>query len=69
MAFPQVKYVKYPHRTNPDGTIDSICPRCFMTIGTSFSESELEHIEAQHICDAERFEYFEEEKSEGHHSL
>jgi hypothetical protein len=62
MPFPQVKHVKYPHRTNTDGTIDAICPRCFMTIATSVWESELEEIEARHVCDADRFQRFDEEK-------
>jgi hypothetical protein len=62
MPFPQVKHVKYPHRYNPDGTTDSICPRCFMTIGTSIWESELEEMEASHVCDADQFERFEDEK-------
>jgi hypothetical protein len=48
----------YPHRTNPDGTIDAICPRCYVTIGTSIWESELEQMEAAHVCDAGRLEYF-----------
>jgi hypothetical protein len=62
MPFPQVKHVKYPHRTNSDGTIDSICPRCYMTIGTSVWEFELEEFEAAHICDADRFEHFDDER-------
>jgi hypothetical protein len=51
---------KTPHRTNRDGTIDAICPRCFATIGTSMWEAELERLEAAHVCDANRVEYFED---------
>jgi hypothetical protein len=50
---------KIPHRANRDGTIDSICPRCYATIGTSMWEAELERMEAAHVCDADRVEYFE----------
>lgn len=42
--------VKFPHRTNRDGTIDSICPRCFATIGKSHWEIDLERMEADHMC-------------------
>jgi hypothetical protein len=54
----ELKPAQYPHRTNPDGTIDAICPRCYITIGTSIWESELEQMEAVHVCDAGRLEYF-----------
>jgi hypothetical protein len=43
----------FPHRGNKDGTIDSICPRCYMTVGTALNESELGEIEHSHICDPE----------------
>ena len=42
---------KYPHRLNRDGTIDSICPVCFLTIGTSLWEADLETLEAEHCCE------------------
>jgi hypothetical protein len=60
MSHLQVEHLRYPHRINPDGTVDSICPRCFVTIGTSNSESELERMEAEHDCNAERRDYLEE---------
>jgi hypothetical protein len=41
----------FPHRTNHNGTIDSICPRCYATVGTSTWESDLEHLEAAHVCE------------------
>jgi hypothetical protein len=56
------KQAKYPHRINGDGTIDSICARCFVTIGTSTWESELERMEAMHVCEAARLKYFGEER-------
>lgn len=40
----------FPHRKNEDGTIDSICPHCFMTIATSTHEADLSQTEAAHKC-------------------
>ena len=54
---------KYPHRTNPNGTIDSVCPDCLITIATSTWEAELEYAEASHICENERLAYFERQRS------
>lgn len=41
----------FPHRRNWDGTFDSICPSCFVTVTTKNSESELAAAEAAHVCD------------------
>lgn len=43
----------FSRRFNCDGTIDSICHRCFMTIGTVVREADLESIERQHHCSPE----------------
>jgi hypothetical protein len=40
----------FPHRHNPDGTIDSICIRCFATIATEYDEADLRKVEEAHIC-------------------
>jgi hypothetical protein len=53
--------LKYPRRTNPDGTIDSICPRCYVTIGTSVEKADLKRLEDAHVCDPARLSYFEEQ--------
>jgi hypothetical protein len=45
---------EYPHRSNKDGTIDSVCPDCFHKIATSTWEAELECIEAAHVCEGRR---------------
>ena len=50
--------MKFPHRPNCDGTIDSICDRCFVTIGTSIVESDLERLEAAHVCEPARVDYY-----------
>ena len=38
-------------RRNPDGSLDAICLKCFLTAGTTFRESELLSIEKGHRCD------------------
>lgn len=53
---------RFPHRMNKDGTIDSICPRCYATIGTSTWEADLERIEAGHVCDASRLSHFDDQR-------
>jgi hypothetical protein len=50
----------FPHRTNPDGTIDSICPRCFATIGTFMCEADLERMEVAHICEPWKLRLYED---------
>jgi hypothetical protein len=46
--------LKFPHRENPNQTFDSICYRCFATIGNATSEKELAEMEAKHVCDESR---------------
>jgi hypothetical protein len=41
-----------PHRFNPDGTFDSICPVCFVTIARHVDECALAQFEHDHVCDA-----------------
>jgi hypothetical protein len=41
----------FAHRNNRDGTVDSICLGCFVTIATEWSKSELLEIEKQHECE------------------
>ena len=40
----------FAHRPNSNGTIDSICMTCFMTIATKPTENELVHDENRHDC-------------------
>jgi len=54
--------MQFPHRINRDGTIDSICSRCYVTIGTSTTEADLARLEAAHFCEPERFRYYEEQR-------
>jgi hypothetical protein len=43
---------KHPHRRNSDGTWDSICKNCFLTIAHGRTESELAKSEKTHVCDS-----------------
>jgi hypothetical protein len=52
------RLLKFAHRHNPDGTYDSICPRCIQTIATVRDETELPRIESQHTCDPDILERF-----------
>jgi hypothetical protein len=56
--------LEYPRRTNLDGTIDSICPLCYLTVGTASSKADLERVEAEHVCEPSRLAYFEEGRSQ-----
>jgi hypothetical protein len=47
----QTHTVQFIHRLNEDGTIDSICRDCFVTIATEVSASVLERAEGGHKCD------------------
>jgi hypothetical protein len=44
------KYWSFPHRLNRNGTFDSICPKCFVTIANAIHEVDLERFEC-HVCD------------------
>jgi len=52
---------RFPHRTNADGTIDAICPECFVTVATSPYEADLEAIETSHRCDPALLNYCREQ--------
>jgi hypothetical protein len=40
----------YPHRRNRDGSFDSICLKCLLTIATAKTEIELATHEKVHVC-------------------
>jgi len=42
--------LKFAHRSNLDGTTDSICCRCIATVATVYDEAELLRYEQHHIC-------------------
>ena len=45
---------KFPHRKNHDGTYDSICPVCAVTVASKANEDELFVYERKHVCDPNR---------------
>lgn len=50
---------RFAHRSNLDGTVDSICMRCIATVVTVYDESELLRFEHEHICDPVKVERFD----------
>lgn len=50
---------KFAHRSNLDGTMDTICTRCITTVATVYEEGELLRHEQQHICDPVLVERFD----------
>ena len=40
----------FPHRLNYDGSYDSICKTCFMTVASGLSEAALAEGERDHKC-------------------
>ncbi len=57
--------MKFMHRTKSDGTIHSLCPRCYAAIGNARRESDLVRAEADHICDHVLLAFFERLRSSG----
>jgi hypothetical protein len=40
----------FPHRRNPNGSFDSICLECSLTIANARTEAELERYDKDHVC-------------------
>jgi hypothetical protein len=40
----------FKHRPNQDGSVDSICLRCFHTVGTAYNEQAFPLMESTHKC-------------------
>lgn len=40
----------FPRRLHPDGSLTSICPRCFCTVGRHKTRNELDAEEERHVC-------------------
>jgi hypothetical protein len=49
---------RFVHRSNQDGTFDSICRDCFATVQTAKTEAGLKLAERDHICDRMIVEHF-----------
>ena len=48
---PSSEHLKFAHRFTPEGTVESICPRCFVTVASAINEADLVVKEEQHVCD------------------
>jgi hypothetical protein len=53
-----MEHHSFTRRLNNDATIDSICPRCFATVGHSLQEADLERAEQNHICNPRLVEHY-----------
>ena len=40
----------FPHRRNRDGSFDSICLKCLLTIANARNEADLQMHEKYHVC-------------------
>jgi hypothetical protein len=52
MSQEDLTFRSFPHRMNRDGTFDSICPRCFVTVANAIHETDLARFERCHVCDS-----------------
>jgi hypothetical protein len=50
MALPPTRY--FPFRRNKDGSIDTICPKCFSIVANVKTEAEAVEYNQEHVCDA-----------------
>ena len=48
----------FAHSDNEDGTLDSICPRCFQTLARRARESDVQIAESRHVCDPSTVEHY-----------
>lgn len=68
-AFP-IHHPDFVHRSNRDGTTDTICRSCFATVATAIWEAELERKERSHSCNPWTVERFKKHgKREVRHSV
>jgi hypothetical protein len=57
---PPFPCIDFSHRMNGNGTTDSICTRCFITVATSTWEADLDGAETAHKCNPARLRFFSE---------
>jgi hypothetical protein len=61
-------FSQFHRRQNADGTIDSICLRCFLTAASAENETDLHKRETAHQCaDKESFMLIDNFRSIGQH--
>ena len=62
---PMFTSITYSRRENPDGTMDSICRKCFVTVVTAWRETDLNRAEHSHTCDPNVLEYWRSASERG----
>ncbi len=66
MAFPQLLH--FPHVHNLNGTHDSVCARCHLTIASAKHEAQLNPYEQAHRCDPVRLYQFSQGRTPANYS-
>ena len=54
----------FPHRLKEEGSYDSICAGCLLTLATAKIEADLAQHERNHVCDPIRLYQLDEFRSE-----
>jgi len=65
---PSLNNVLFPHRTNENGSYDSICRICHLTVASARIEAELARFERSHVCDPIRIYQLSEDTRAQHKS-
>jgi hypothetical protein len=58
----QIATLQFAHRLNEDGSIDTICRECFITVATAAAESVLVREERKHICEPASVERYKKRR-------
>lgn len=56
LRIPRAAFTRRPNR---DGTTESFCNRCFVTVASAHFESDLERAEQAHVCDPHTLAYWQ----------
>lgn len=56
----------FHHKYHDNGTIDSICPRCYLTIASAIDKQHVSLVEHSHECDPVRLYQMENGLREQH---
>lgn len=54
----QLTVPMYTHRRNADGTVDTICHKCYATVTNRPSEAGLDASEHEQVCDLQVLQHF-----------
>jgi hypothetical protein len=53
-------HTRFVRRANKNGTTDSICTRCFVTVATGTWEADLDRAERSHVCNPQLVDHWKE---------